>query len=114
MSSKLFANKVAEMLSEKKAEEIVIFDIAKKSSFADYMILASGRNERQIGALKEELVEEFAKEGFDIKGVEGEKESGWILVDGGDLIISLLTEEQRQNYNIESVWADCESIVWED
>lgn len=114
MKSRDLADKVAEILSKKKAEDIMIIDIAQKSSMADYMILASGANERQIGALKEELMDEFAKQGFEIKSVEGKKESGWILVDGGDLIISLLTEEQRKNYNIEKVWADCESIVWED
>lgn len=110
MNSKELALELAEKLEMKKAEEIVIIDVAEKSSMADYMILASGSNERMIGSLKDDIMEELEKLNVVVKSSEGKKESGWILIDCGDIIISLLTTEQRNRYNIEKVWAECEKL----
>lgn len=114
MNNKEFALLAAKALDAKKGEDITIFDIAMKSSLADYMILASGSNERLIGALADEVEDEFAKEGLLVKSIEGKKDSGWILMDFGDIIVNVLTLEMRDRYNIEKVWADCETLNWEE
>ena len=104
----------AKVLDDKKARDIVVIDIGTKAAFADYMVLASGGSERQIGTLCDELEEKFEKEGVFVRNIEGKKNSGWLLMDYGDIIVNLLTVDMREKYNIEKVWGDCEYLNLED
>ncbi|HWQ77368.1 MAG TPA: ribosome silencing factor [Anaerovoracaceae bacterium] len=110
MSNRDIAMKAAAVLIKKKALDVVIIDIEEKSSFADYFVIASGGSERQVGTLADELEDQFAKEGVLTRSVEGKKTSGWILMDYGDVIVNIFTVEQRERYNIEKVWSDCNFI----
>jgi len=110
MTSKEMAMLSAEILDNKKALDIVVIDIGEKSSFADYFVLASGNTERQISALRDEVEDQFAKEGMMIKNIEGKQTSGWILMDCGDVIVNILTSDMRARYQIERIWGDCEII----
>jgi len=114
MNSKETALFGAEVLDDKNGGDIVIIDISEKSSFADYFLLASGNSERQIGALADEIEDRYAEKDLLPKGIEGKKESGWILMDYGDLIVNILTRDMREKYNIERVWGDCETIRLEE
>lgn len=114
MNNKEVALKAATILDNKKALDIVIIDIKEKSSFADYLVIASGNSERQVGTLSEEVEDQFAKDGILVKSVEGKKNSGWILMDFGDVIINIFSVEQRDRYKIEKVWSDCNLITLED
>ena len=113
MNSKDYALLAAETLDSKKAEDIIIFDIAEKSSIADYLILATGLNERSVGALIDEVEDRLAQEGLLVKSIEGKKETGWILMDYGDIIVNVKKKKKRDRYNIEKVWADCNTLSWE-
>ena len=110
MNSRELAILAATTMDNKKAEDLLVLHIEEKASFADYFVLASGKSERQIGALADDVQDAYAKEGVIAKSIEGKKESGWILMDYGDVIVNVLTEEMRSRYNIEKVWADCEVI----
>jgi ribosome-associated protein len=114
MNNREIAMKAAAVLLSKKALDVVIIDIAEKSSFADYFVIASGGSERQVGTLADELEDQFAKEGILTRSVEGKKASGWILMDYGDVIVNIFTVEQRDRYNIEKVWSDCSFIEIEE
>ncbi len=114
MTSKEIALQAAGILDDKKAQDVVIIDIAEKSSFADYFVIASGNSERQISSLQDELDEKLAREGVVTKSVEGRGSTGWILMDYGDVIINLFTQEQRERYNIEKIWGDCPFITVEE
>ncbi len=114
MNSKELARRAAGVLDNKKGEDILIIDIGEKSSFADYVILASAGSERQIGALADDVEDALAEEGFVVKSIEGTRESGWILMDYGDIIVNVLTREMRERYNIEKVWVDCENLPLEE
>ena len=111
MESKELILEVAKALDAKKAADIVVIDIAEKSSFADSFLLASGRNERQIAGLADEAEDCMAKLEMAPKSIEGKPASGWILMDYGDVITNILTKEMREKYNIERVWGDCEIIA---
>ncbi len=100
----------AKILDDKKAHDITIIDISPKASFADYFVIASGGNERQIGALADEVEDGFAKEGIISSGKEGLKESGWILMDFGDVIVNIFSDEMRSKYSIEKIWGDCDTV----
>ncbi len=114
MNIKDFAMLAAKVLDDKKGEDIEIFDISIKSSIADYMIIASGSNERLIGAMVDDVEDAFEKKGLNVRSIEGKKESGWILMDFGDIIINILTNEMRNKYNIEKIWTDCDKLIWEE
>jgi len=111
MNNKDIALKAAAVLINKKALDVVVIDIAEKSSFADYFVIASGGSERQVGTLADEIEDQFAKEGILTRSVEGKKTSGWILMDFGDVIVNIFTVEQRERYKIEKVWSDCSFIT---
>jgi ribosome silencing factor RsfS/YbeB/iojap len=106
MGNKEIALKIAALLINKKASDVVVIDIAEKSSFADYLVIATGGSERQIDSLSQEVVDQLAKEGIIVKNVEGKKASGWILMDYGDILVNVFTLEQRSRYNIEKIWGD--------
>ncbi len=110
MENKEIAQTIADQLSSKKARDVVMIDIAEKSSFADYFVLATAGSERQLGTLAEEVEDKFAEIGIEPKSKDGRPETGWILVDGGDVIVNLFTEETRDKYTLERIWNDCESI----
>ena len=113
MDSKEFAILAAKTLDKKQADDILVIDIGEKSSFADYLILASGSNERLVAALIDDVEDQMAKNDLMVRSIEGTKESGWILMDYGDMIVNVLTRDMREKYNIEKVWADCETVEWE-
>ncbi|MBQ9076178.1 MAG: ribosome silencing factor [Mogibacterium sp.] len=111
MESKEVAQTIANILNEKKAKDIVIIDIAEKSSFADYFVIATGGSERQLGALADDVEDKFAELEITPKSKDGRPDTGWILVDGGDVIVNLFTEATRDKYTLEKIWSDCESIL---
>lgn len=104
----------AKAIDDKKGKDITIINIGTKAAFADYMILASGGSDRQVSALCDAVEEKLDGEGVFVRSIEGKKGSGWILMDYGDIIVNILTEDLREKYNIEKVWADCEFINLED
>ena len=108
MSSKDIAMRLAELLNSKKAEDIVVIDIAEKSSFADFLVVASGTSDRHIESLIDDVEDLAAQDGVPTKGIEGKNGTGWILLDLGDVIVNIFSREMRSKYNIEKVWADCE------
>lgn len=107
MNNKEFALLAAKTMDNKKATDIVVIDIQEKASFADYLVIASGNSERQVNTLVDEVEDQFAKEGLLVKSIEGKQNSGWVLMDFGDIVINVFTKEIREKYNIEKVWGDC-------
>ena len=110
LTSYKFACIVARILDEKIANNISILNISNVSSFADYFVLATAGSERQMGTLAEDVEDKFAELEIEPKSKDGRPETGWILVDGGDIIVNLFTEETRDKYTLEKIWNDCESI----
>ncbi len=103
------ARQIAEMLNEKKAMDVMLIDISSKSSFADCFVMASAGSDRQLEALKDHVEDLLEPMEIFPKSVEGKRDSGWILMDYGDVIVNILTREMREKYNIEKIWGDCEA-----
>jgi len=91
-------------LEDDKADDLVIVDLAGKSSIADYMVIASGRSQRQVGAMAEHLREKLKAAGSGSVPVEGAQRCDWVLIDAGDIIIHLFRPEVRAFYNLEKMW----------
>ena len=92
-------------LDDDKAEEIVTIDLAGKCSFADAMIVASGRSSRHVASLADKLQETLKNEGASALSVEGKESCDWVVLDAGDVIIHLFRPEVREMYNLEQMWA---------
>ncbi|MDD7718680.1 MAG: ribosome silencing factor [Eubacteriaceae bacterium] len=114
MTNKEYALLAAKTLDNKKAIDITVIDIMEKASFADYMIIATGNSDRQVNSLVDDVEEEFAKEGLFAKSIDGKQNSGWILMDFGDIVVNIFNKETREKYNIERVWGDCTFIDFEN
>ena len=114
MTNKEYALLAGKVLSEKKAQDIVIIDIQEKASFADYFVICSGNSERQVQSLTDDVEDAFAQQNLFVKSVEGRHGSVWILMDFGDIIVNVFTREMREKYNMEKVWGDCKFIEVED
>lgn len=102
METRALAKKIMAILEEKKAADILALDISEISTLADYFILASAENVRQLDAL-----EDAVEEGIGLElNKEGEGDSGWILMDYKDIVVHLFTKEQREFYDLEKIWSD--------
>jgi len=95
---------IEKSLDDDKAEDLVTIDLKGKSSIADFMVIASGKSARQLGAMAEHLREKLGKAGVSPVGLEGERQGDWILIDGGDVVVHLFRPEIRGLYNLEKMW----------
>ncbi len=92
-------------LEDSKAEDVVPLKIAGKSSLADHMVVASGRSNRHVGAIADNLMRTLKEAGFGTVRVEGQTNCDWVLVDAADVIVHIFRPEVRGFYNLEKMWA---------
>ena len=92
-------------LDDAKAEDTISIDIAGKSSLSDYMVVTSGRSNRHVGAVADQLVKALREHGYSKPRIEGLTSCDWVLVDTGDVIVHIFRPEVREFYNIEKMWA---------
>jgi len=91
-------------LDDAKAEDIVAVDIIGKSSLADHMVVASGRSQRHVSAVADQMVTALREAGYGKPRLEGLPHCDWVLVDAGDVIVHIFRPEVREFYNIEKMW----------
>ena len=103
-ASKKLLDLIETSLDDDKAENVVAIDLSGKSSIADYMVIASGRSARQLGAMADHLAVKLKAFGIGRVGVEGAAAGDWLLIDGGDVIVHLFRPEIRRIYNLEKMW----------
>lgn len=92
-------------LEDDKAEEIVVIDLEGKSSIADFMVVASGRSQRQVGAIADHLSERLHKAGVRSIRRQGSPQNDWVLLDTGDIVVHVFRPEVRDFYRLEKMWA---------
>jgi ribosome-associated protein len=92
-------------IDDLKAEDTVTIDLAGKTSIADFMVVTSGRSNRQVGAIADHLLKDLAQAGVHGVRVEGMPHCDWVLIDAGDLIVHVFRPEVRAFYNLEKMWA---------
>ncbi|OUR61256.1 ribosome silencing factor [Colwellia sp. 39_35_sub15_T18] len=97
---------VIEKLEDMKGRDIISLNITDKASFADYMIICSGNSNRHVKSIAQSVATECRAQGCEPKGIEGNDVGEWALVDLGDIIVHVMTDEQRDRYNLEQLWAE--------
>ena len=97
-------NMILSRLDDMKAEETVTIDLRGKSAFSDYMIVTSGRANRHVGAIAENVTKALKETGIKNLHVEGIPNCDWVLIDSGDVIVHVFRPEVRAFYNLEKMW----------
>jgi len=101
-----FVNAAVNAILEKKGEDIVIFDMRGFTPFVDYNLLVSAGSAIQAKVLMDSVIQAVKENGIKLKGVEGDPDSGWVLIDFWDLVVHVFRPEVRGYYNLEGLWGD--------
>jgi ribosome-associated protein len=106
------AKRIVDLASDKQASDIVMLDLRKVSLLADFFVICSGNSERQITALRDDIVEQLRNEEHrrPIRQ-EGRPTSGWVLLDYGDVVVHIFTPEERGYYRLEDLWSSAAQVV---
>jgi ribosome-associated protein len=91
-------------LEEKKGEDILLMDLTEVASFTDYFVLCSGTSTRMLDGLKDTVLENADKYFRENISTNGGAESGWIVIDMGDIVVHIFSSQQRAHYQLEQLW----------
>lgn len=97
---------------DKKASDIVLLDIREISIIADYFVICTGANPRQIAAIGSAMDEQLGKFGAQLVHREGKPESGWMLLDFGDIICHIFAPMERDFYQLERLWSAAPRMLY--
>ena len=103
---KEMAQLACKAIDYKKGKDIKVIDIHEVSVIADYFVIASASNQNQVQAIVDNVEEQLGRAGFEAKQVEGTRNSSWVLMDYGDMIVHVFDEENRLFYDLERIWRD--------
>ncbi len=97
--------KIETVLDDKKAQQITRLDVQGRTSVCDYMIVVTGTSGRHLKALSDYVVEKLDEDNIRPLGVEGDTGSDWVLLDLGDVLVHLMTQQARDYYQLEKLWS---------
>ncbi len=108
------ALKIAEAALDKKATRIEIIDVRGKVDYTDYVIVMSGRSDRQVTAIARGVEEDLKLEhGARCPGVEGLPQANWVLLDFGDVVVHIFHHDTRGYYDLEALWLEADRVEFE-
>jgi ribosome-associated protein len=91
---------------ERKAEDLIALDVRQVTSFADTILLATGRSDRQVRAIADAVEAAARKAGMGVLGVEGYEDGRWVLIDLADAVVHVFQPDVRAHYDLERLWSD--------
>ena len=100
-----FARLITDTMEDLKAQDVQTLDVRALTTMTDYMIIASGRSDRQVKAIADKVIEAAKTRKIRPLGVEGEKQAEWILIDFGDVIAHVMHPDTREYYQLEKLWS---------
>jgi ribosome-associated protein len=108
------ALKVAEASLDKKASRIEIIDVRGKVDYTDYVVVMSGRSDRQVAAIARGVEEDLKlRYGTRCAGVEGLPQGNWVLLDFGDVVVHIFHQDTRGYYDLEALWLDADRVEFD-
>ncbi|MCX6004722.1 MAG: ribosome silencing factor [Chloroflexi bacterium] len=105
------ARRAVELASDKQAEEIVLLDTRQACSFTDYVVICNGESDRQLDAIRKEIVDTLKSSSVTLHKSEGNSDSGWILMDYAGVIIHIFSRELRNYYRLDSIYEKALQLV---
>lgn len=106
------AKLAVDVASDKKATDIVLLDIQGVSAIADYFVICTGANSRQIRAIATAIDEKLSEHGLPALHREGVADSGWLLLDYGDVIVHIFGPKEREYYRLERLWSNAKTVIY--
>lgn len=100
-----FARLITDTMEALKAQDVQALDVRALTTMTDYMIIASGRSDRQVKAIADKVIEAAKTRKIRPLGVEGLRQGEWILIDFGDVIAHVMHPDTREYYQLEKLWA---------
>lgn len=104
-------DKIISLLEDKKGIDIKVMDVKNETTLSDYFVVVSGTSNTHIKALADNVEVELKKENIYPNKIEGYNTATWILMDYGDVIVHIFTEQERQNYNLEELWEKAKKTI---
>ena len=101
---KIMVELIERTLDEKKAQDIVVLDVAKQTVIAEAMVIASGRSVIQVKSLAQEVEEKMAEAGHELRRRDGQQEGRWVILDYANVLVHVFHQEERAFYNLERLW----------
>jgi len=105
------ARLAVEAASDKQADNIVMLDTKQVCSFADYFVICSGDSPRQIEAIRQEIRDKLKRDDIIPFHIEGGADSGWILLDLGDVVVHIFSPSQRDYYRLDDLWHEATAVI---
>jgi ribosome-associated protein len=105
------ARTLVDVASDKQATDILLLDIRHLGVFTDFFVIMTADNRRLMNALQQDMVDVLKQSGTRLHHLEGTAESGWMLLDFGDVIVHLFAPEERAYYRLEEVWSKGQQMV---
>ena len=99
-----FARLITDTMEDLKAQDVQTLDVRALTTMTDYMIIASGRSDRQVKAIADKVIETAKTRKIRPLGVEGQQQAEWILIDFGDVIAHVMHPDTREYYQLEKLW----------
>ena len=110
LTSDEILERILTSLDDDKAEDVVTIDLRGRSAMADHMVIASGRNARQVASIAEKLVERLKQQTGQSARVEGKDTGDWVLIDTDDVIVHVFRPEVREFYQLEKMWMPADAL----
>nr|WP_139221654.1 ribosome silencing factor [Paracoccus halophilus] len=110
MTSDQVLDRILASLDDDKAEDVVTIDLRGRSAMADHMVIASGRNARQVASIAEKLVERLKAQTGQPARIEGKETGDWVLIDTDDVIVHVFRPEVRDFYQLEKMWMPADAL----
>ncbi|MFH1130193.1 MAG: ribosome silencing factor [Pseudomonadota bacterium] len=101
---------VVEAALVKNALEPVLLDVAKDCSYADYILVLSGRNTRQVEAIAEAIQKGMKERGYDPLSREGDRRGQWVLLDFNEVVVHIFYHPMREYYDLEGLWSEAKRV----
>ncbi len=105
---------MASVADDFRGQNTVVLQMFDVTPIVDYFVLTSGTSKRQMYAIAEEVDRVLGTKGSKRIGLEGNRDSTWILQDYGDIVLHVFTPQTREMYDLEHLWADAPQIEWRD
>jgi ribosome-associated protein len=113
-ASRELALRIAEAALDKKARRIEIIDVRGKVDYTDYVVVMSGRSDRQVAAIARGIEEDLKRKyGATCAGVEGLPQASWVLLDFGDVVVHIFHQDTRGYYDLEALWLDADRVEFD-
>ncbi len=101
---------VVDAIDDIKGFDITVMDVTALTSMTTYMVVASANSNRQTKAIADNVRVKLKEQGYDIRGVEGDKGGDWVLVDLDDIVVHVMVPATRAYYNLEQLWGEAEQM----